>query len=72
MSGKAPEDCMGRPVPAQPGWYWAKHKYMGWVITNLTIVDGKPLVMDQGYTGWNVLIDQFDEWGERIPDRVEK
>ena len=70
MSNKAPVDRMGRPVPAEDGWYWAHHTYTGWVITNLIIIDGVPHVMDTGPLGWNVLINQFDEWGDRIPERI--
>lgn len=65
-------DAHGRTVPSVPGWYWARHKVVGWVITNLQIVDGRPYVMDAGPTGWNVLIDQFLEWDDQcIPNRED-
>lgn len=63
-------DGMGRPVPAVSGWYWARHKICGWVITNLLIHGGKAYVQDSGPTGWHDLIDQFVEWDkDPIPNR---
>ncbi|MBI6882712.1 hypothetical protein [Pseudomonas putida] len=63
-------DGKGRPVPTVSGWYWARHKIFGWVITHLLILDGKAYVQDRGPTGWNDLIDQFEEWDkDPIPNR---
>lgn len=63
-------DYQGRPIPSEYGWYWARHKVFGWTITHFVLVDGVPHVQDAGPSGWNVLIDQYEEWDlKRIPDR---
>lgn len=63
-------DSHGRLIPVEAGWYWARHKVFGWVITHFVIADGVPYVQDAGPYGWNVLVDQYEEWDfKRIPDR---
>lgn len=65
-------DPMGRSIPSEDGWYWARHKVFGWVITHFVIAEGVPHVQDAGQFGWNVLVDQFQEWNmNRIPDRQD-
>lgn len=54
--------------PNADGWYWAKHKNHGKVVVHLILADvgdGRGLtwyVKDQGFGGWNRLVDQFTHW----------
>lgn len=55
---------MVKKIPEVAGWYWARHQVFGLVITHVQIVDGIVHVMDNGYAGWNVLLNQFTEWSD--------
>lgn len=60
---------MVEDIPKVPGWYWAMHYMCGLVVTNVQIVDGIVYVMDNGYTGWNHLTNQFTQWSDSpIPE----
>lgn len=62
---------MVEDVPKVAGWYWAKHYMCGLVITNVQIVDGVVYVMDNGYTGWNPLVNQFSQWSDSPIPQLE-
>ena len=55
-------------IPKAAGWYWAIHHMHGLVITNVQLVEGRVYVMDNGYSGWNPLLNQFSQWSDKPLD----
>lgn len=62
--------------PQKTGWYWAKHKHYGKVITQIQMIEGQVHVLSDGFHGWNPLKgltkDLYPEWDHTpIPEPLD-